>query len=346
MLEVLPPFYLRGASLGVLIGLGELTPSMVGISIVIPLFNHIGTIAKAVSSVFSQLTEEDEIVIINDGSTDGGLPTIECLSDRRVSVLHQTNSGVSIARNRGLAFSRNRYVAFLDADDYWLPGALHELRSLIVQSPEAVLYCFGNIKLEDRYQKPPAVKPACRKSAEMSGERFIKRYAKSEIVTSSTVCVAREALEGIGGFPEKVAHGEDIYVWLRLALSGIAVCSSKKCAIVVRGAASPGDSRPGLPYAFQWFIKQQHIRQYGPAESRALRLFLKSRSFRIIGAAILEENRGKVSELVESYSQLGRIHGFTAGVVARFPPYFFFLVFVVRTKLKRLALRLSSAGAT
>lgn len=337
---------MRGMSLGILIGPEKLITTVVGISVVIPFFNHTDTVATAVASAFSQLTDEDEIVIVNDGSTDGGLPPIECLSDSRVSVLHQPNSGVSIARNSGVAFSRNRYVAFLDADDYWLSGALHEFRSLIDQRPEAVLYCFGNIKLENRHQKPPLVKPARRKSAEMSGERFIKRYARSEIVTSSSVCVAREALEGIGGFPEKVAHGEDIYVWLRLALSGIAVISRKKCAIVVRGAASPGGSRPGWPYPFQWFVKEQNIRKFSPAESRAIRLFLKSRSFRIVGAAILEENPGKVSELLDSYSQLGKIHGLSARAVARFPPHFFFRVFALRTKLKRLVLRLSGTGAS
>lgn len=87
-------------------------------SVIIPLFNKAPYIQRAVESVLKQTFQDFEIIVINDGSTDGG-ELLEGYKDDRIKVISQENQGVSIARNTGIKHASYFYIAFLDADDYW-----------------------------------------------------------------------------------------------------------------------------------------------------------------------------------------------------------------------------------
>ena len=89
------------------------------ISVVIPLYNKERYIERAVYSVLSQTFQLFEIVIVNDGSTDGSVSVIERMNNPLIRLIHQKNGGVSAARNRGIEEARFEYIAFLDADDEW-----------------------------------------------------------------------------------------------------------------------------------------------------------------------------------------------------------------------------------
>ena len=117
------------------------------ISIVIPLYNKAASVTRSLRSVFAQGCPDVEILVIDDGSTDGGDEVVRGIADRRIRLIRQENRGVSAARNRGIAEAAADWVAFLDADDEWLPGFLETIFGLRSQFPDcdvfatAYFYC-------------------------------------------------------------------------------------------------------------------------------------------------------------------------------------------------------------
>ena len=189
------------------------------ISVVIPLYNKAAHIGHTLESVLRQTSPAAEVIVVDDGSTDGGAAIVQEFTGRGVRLIQQTNQGVSAARNRGLAEATEPYVAFLDADDEWLPEHLATLRSLICDFPTASLWStFYVVRRNGKYHLPP--------SPFSSGWRgivdpFFEAYAKAwclGIVCASTCCVRKEHLLAVGGFPLGVRYGEDYITWYKLAL--------------------------------------------------------------------------------------------------------------------------------
>ncbi len=109
-------------------------------SVIIPLYNKAGTIARAIQSVLHQTVQAFEIVVVNDGSEDGGPAIVQDFNDPRIRLLNQANRGVSAARNLGIRESRFELIAFLDADDEWLPTYLEHVRKLVDLFPACGFY--------------------------------------------------------------------------------------------------------------------------------------------------------------------------------------------------------------
>jgi glycosyltransferase involved in cell wall biosynthesis len=97
---------------------------MPAVSIILPTYNRADSVTRAVDSVLRQTFKDWELLVIDDGSTDGTAAVIEKIGDDRVVLIRQANRGVSSARNAGLGKSRGEYIAFLDSDDEWLPQNL------------------------------------------------------------------------------------------------------------------------------------------------------------------------------------------------------------------------------
>lgn len=111
-------------------------------SIIIPLYNKEQTIVRTLYSVLSQTYHDFEVIIVNDGSNDNSLDNInKNILDSRIKIINQENQGVSAARNRGVEESKHDYIAFLDADDEWLPGYLEKVIEAISLFPNAGMYC-------------------------------------------------------------------------------------------------------------------------------------------------------------------------------------------------------------
>jgi len=200
------------------------------ISVVIPLYNKAGHIAHTLTSVIMQTYKPHEIIVIDDGSTDRGSKIVEQFFDAGVRLITQSNQGVSAARNRGLEESNAEFVAFLDADDYWLPNHLETLHRLTVRWPEASLASTAHyIKRDGEMYEARSTLPA---DWEGVVDNFFRFYAKGlSLVNSSTVCVNRRALMRKGGFPVGVRRGEDIIAWTRLALDGVVVHKAVHTAV-------------------------------------------------------------------------------------------------------------------
>ena len=96
------------------------------VSVIVPLFNKAPYIERALSSVAAQTYRDFELIVVDDGSTDEGPRIVEAFNDLPIHLIRQENAGPGAARNRGLELAQGELVAFLDADDEWLPNYLSE----------------------------------------------------------------------------------------------------------------------------------------------------------------------------------------------------------------------------
>jgi glycosyltransferase involved in cell wall biosynthesis len=103
-------------------------------SVVIPLYNKEKIITRTIESVIHQTKQNFEIIVIDDGSTDGSARRVRELQCDRIHLIQQPNGGIGPARNRGVQESRYEYIVFLDADDAFLPDHLEEIQKIMVVS--------------------------------------------------------------------------------------------------------------------------------------------------------------------------------------------------------------------
>lgn len=188
------------------------------ISVVIPLYNKKKYIVNTLQCVINQNYSDYEIIIVNDGSTDGSGEVVEqYIKDNpqslsTIHIIHKPNGGVSSARNRGIQEAKGEYIAFLDADDLWEPQYLQAAADLIRHYPTAVLYVIGSgaIYRGKKYGS---------ESNQLEG-LYEQIWLNSPSFAPSACLVKRETLLQIGGFDERMAFGEDLDVWWRLMLIG------------------------------------------------------------------------------------------------------------------------------
>jgi glycosyltransferase involved in cell wall biosynthesis len=185
-------------------------------SVVIPLYNKAPHIAATLRSALAQSLAPDEIIVVDDGSTDGSGLVVESVADPRIVLVRQENAGVSAARNAGAQLARSAHIAFLDADDQWMPEHLATLRRLIDAFPDAGLYStLYEIHLEQRVFFPRSAYPHGFMGIV---DDFYGRMAVGlSLVNSTTACVAKAAFLETGGFPVAMKRGEDLVFWMKLA---------------------------------------------------------------------------------------------------------------------------------
>ncbi|WP_299943400.1 glycosyltransferase family 2 protein [uncultured Microbulbifer sp.] len=223
-------------------------------SVVIPLYNKEKHIVSTLHSVLKQSLSEFEVVVINDGSTDSSLQKAKSVLDQRIKIINQKNQGVSAARNKGIEEALGDYIAFLDADDHWYPWHLEELNYLIDTYPGNGVYSVSHEILRDGIKYCPSQIY----SSSFTGvvEDFFDAFSKSlALVNSTTACLPRNLLINMGGFPEGIKKGEDVYVWLKAIIKKRLVYSARVCAYYNKDAQcrSNCNSRDGeIPYYLIW----------------------------------------------------------------------------------------------
>lgn len=189
------------------------------ISVIIPLYNKEASVATALRSVLAQTYQDFEIVVVDDGSTDGSVAVVETFDDARIRLIRQQNAGVSAARNRGIEEAKGEYVAFLDADDEWMPEFLEEICTLQTAFPECKAQA-TNYVFNSRGVKSPTIL----RKLPFKGERgvltnyFEVASCSHPPVWTSAVCIERKLLQKIGGFPIGIKSGEDLLTWARIAV--------------------------------------------------------------------------------------------------------------------------------
>jgi len=194
------------------------------VSVVIPLYNKGQYIRRALDSVCAQTFDDFEVIVVDDGSTDDGPEIVKSYGDSRIRLIHQANAGPGAARNRGVKESTVPYLAFLDADDEWLPDFLRVSMESLENHPECT------VSIVSRYQDllRKDITPQLRKSGIQPGiwslheNTSVASYEKIHppFFTGAIMC-KREDFERLGGFYDKkrTLCGEDTYLWLQFAMN-------------------------------------------------------------------------------------------------------------------------------
>lgn len=181
------------------------------VSIIIPTYNSARYLPEALESALNQTYTNIDIIVVNDGSTDNTRQIMNRFVDR-VTYVEQDNGGPSRARNAGLSRARGDYVAFLDADDMWMPHKLEEQMKIFRLYPDTrAVYC-QVIRFDEATRKEFPPWPA----RIYSGSIFEKLLLENFISMPSLVAEA-SVLREIGGFDERLNTAEDQNLYMRIA---------------------------------------------------------------------------------------------------------------------------------
>jgi glycosyltransferase involved in cell wall biosynthesis len=194
------------------------------VSVVIPLYNKAATVRVAVDSALSQSYRDLELIVVDDGSTDGSAGSLKDIADPRLRLLSQANAGPGAARNRGLREAHGEYVAFLDADDEWQPELLDLAVAALDADGESAAWVCGRFTGPERVSE---VSRNRRMGLLRGGWRLphgappkaLKFYV--DFLHSSCVVARRAVVERYGGYydAERITYGEDSYLWLMFVLN-------------------------------------------------------------------------------------------------------------------------------
>ncbi len=206
------------------------------ISVVIPLYNKEKQIAHTLQSVFAQTFQDFEIVIVDDGSTDNSVKEVKKFDDPRVLLIQQSNAGVSAARNRGIEEANGELIAFLDADDEWMPEFLQTILQLKKIYFNCKVWATSYFNSWNGNLLPITLRkiPFFEESGILTNYFKVATYSHPPICSIS-VAVDKQVLKSIGGFPVGIKSGEDLLTWARLAVETNIAYSTRPLAIYNMG---------------------------------------------------------------------------------------------------------------
>jgi len=187
-------------------------------SVIIPLYNKKIHIKETLNSVLKQTFRDFEIIIVNDGSTDGSYEVVKQFQDDRITVYTQKNSGASVARNFGVEKANCKYIALLDADDLWKPNHLQEHYKSIKNISEGALFCNAyQLKLSKN-----CTIDAIYNIEKKNQAHIIDDYFEASIIHpigwTSAICFNKNDFFDLGGFNPVYTSGQDLDILIRFGL--------------------------------------------------------------------------------------------------------------------------------
>jgi glycosyltransferase involved in cell wall biosynthesis len=191
------------------------------VDVVIPAYNAARYIEETLSSVASQVDALYKIIVVNDGSTDQTQELVSQFAAKHshlsIQIIEQANAGLSAARNAGIKASTAPYIAFLDADDLWLPEKLTKQLSVFNQAQNdklGLVYCAYSVISEDstRLSSVAVISPSLRGDAS-------RKLLQGNFISGSgsAVLIKRTVFDAVGLFDQKLRAGEDWDMWLRIS---------------------------------------------------------------------------------------------------------------------------------
>ena len=201
------------------------------VSVIIPLYNKAPYINRALDSVFAQTVQDFEIVVVGGNSTDGGEDIVHGYSDPRIRFVKEAGKGVSAARNQGVDAARAELVAFLDADDEWLPEFLETILKMREKWPEAGIYGTKYLSVTDERKRDTLVIPETPDIDFHVTNYFKEINEHGMLFQTSSMVIPKNIFHEVGGFPNLVAQNEDRYLRGRIALQHYIVCSPRTLMI-------------------------------------------------------------------------------------------------------------------
>ena len=242
-------------------------PSTIPVSVVIPVYNALDRLPAAVASAQGQSLPPRQIVVVDDGSTEGNAQAVlaaagPAVSGRaRLCVERQPNGGPSRARNRGIELADQDWIAFLDADDTWEPDKLEHQWRALASHPQAVLVSTG-------WRRPAVPRPARPVPPPRLEPDAAARVAWLNRFQTSTVLARREILLDAGLFAPEMDGLEDWDMWLRVVARGPWVHIPFP---FVRYADTPGGVSKDTERAYRVGLERLQAYRSGRADSRAAR---------------------------------------------------------------------------
>ncbi|MFO7816936.1 MAG: glycosyltransferase family 2 protein [Thermodesulfobacteriota bacterium] len=179
------------------------------ISVIMPVYNRAWSLERAIDSVLSQSFADFELLVVDDGSTDGSARIVQKYDDKRIRYFYQQHRGVSAARNSGLAVSRGRFIALLDSDDWWFPEKLERQVKFMLEGGW-VLSQTNEIWIRKNKRVNPAVK-------HMKPSGWIFEPALDLcLISPSCSMFSSHIVKEFGYFREDLPACEDYEFWLRI----------------------------------------------------------------------------------------------------------------------------------
>lgn len=272
------------------------------VSIIMPAYNVQEFVAESVASIAAQTHPSFELIVVEDGATDATADRLRHaraswqLDPDRLIILHQPNAGAATARNRGAARARGAVLAFIDADDRWLPETLSRLVACLDAFPQSDIACPIYRRIDEtgaviNYLGEPAgtqpAAPAAPRTFD-AGETLLAAPAES----ATGVLVRREAFAAAGGFDDGLASNNDVDCWLRILWLRKSTLVQCPCAVVeyrLRAAQITSDVRR-MRDGHRRFLRNH------AALMRAVGLSARLRHFGLVRAywALIAARQGKV----------------------------------------------------
>ncbi|PWG61714.1 glycosyltransferase family 2 protein [Spiribacter halobius] len=204
------------------------------VSVVVPAYNAAWCLARAVDSVLAQDYRPIEVLVVDDGSTDATAAIAEGYGDP-VRLIRKPNGGLSSARNAGIAEAKGELIAFLDADDWWLPGKL-QAQVELMQAQPGLAFCSTATRVVDAEGDDRGVW-GCPAVTRSPLHAIFERNA-AVAGSGSAVLARREALKQAGPFDEALRSLEDVDQWMRLASVGGYTCLEEPLTVIEKRADS------------------------------------------------------------------------------------------------------------
>jgi glycosyltransferase involved in cell wall biosynthesis len=208
------------------------------ISVIIPTYNRRAMLSEALASVHAQREASFEVIVVDDGSTDGTWSDLVAAGGE-LHAIRSEHRGPAAARNRGLALALGSLIAFLDSDDLWMPAKLARQVRFMREHPG----CAISQSAETWMRNGRRVNPG-RRHRKRAGDIFIDSL-RTCLISPSAAIVRRELLERLGGFDEDLQACEDYDLWLRIAAREPVGLLDEP--LVMRRAGHPGQLSATLP---------------------------------------------------------------------------------------------------
>ena len=186
---------------------------MTKVTTVIPAYNVEHYIREAIESVLFQTYKDIELIVVDDGSTDRTTEIVKNFGSKIEYVRHAENKGLSVARNTGIRQAKGKYLAFLDADDIWIPTKIEEQVKLL-EGNEDLALVYSNCHKIDR---SGAHMGMLLDSVKLHRGFVLKDLLLSSFITTSSVVIKKQVLDEIGVFDEHFFVSQDFDLYLRIA---------------------------------------------------------------------------------------------------------------------------------
>jgi glycosyltransferase involved in cell wall biosynthesis len=188
------------------------------VTVVIAAYNAEKFIRETLESVAAQSLQNIEIIVVDDGSTDGTAKILRAFADRRLIVLRQDNRGVSAARNAGLAVARAPHIFFLDADDILLRDALLHMVTTLDRMPQRVACFAHHVRIAE--DGSALSTPGDLRWKLFPASDTLRHLVAKNFIVCGAICIRTEPARAVHGFNPALKLGEDWEFWCRLAVLG------------------------------------------------------------------------------------------------------------------------------